>query len=229
MAEGIMLEDTSRDIKAETAAADTLRLRIAIVSATVDLLREVAFHEAREEVVADRLGLSLEELREHFPTWDGLVLAALDRWNGERMDAVAAETCDKSTVEFLRAIIESNIEDPALMRLLVALVSVAGNPAHPMATYLRSRYQLFTAQVRRGLQHDIATGRAPHTMDPRRGAEQLVALYEGLQLQALLRPDMELLRSFDRAVARLERGWMERYDPKVAARMVTWTEDDWTR
>jgi AcrR family transcriptional regulator len=223
-----MLEETSADTAAAAAAAATLHLRIMIVGTTVDLLRDVPFHEARPDAVAERLGLSLEELHQHFPSWDGLVLAAVDRWNGARMDSVTAEVGDRSTVEFLRAIVASNVDDPALMRLLVALLSVAGNQAHPMSAYLRSRYQLFYAQVRRGLEHDIAIGRAPHTMDPRRGAEQLIALYEGLQLQALLRPELDLVPAFDRAVARLERGWNERYEPRAAARIATWAEDDWS-
>ncbi|WIE83591.1 TetR/AcrR family transcriptional regulator [Curtobacterium sp. MCPF17_021] len=221
-----MLEHTSADTQAAAAAAATLHLRITIVGATVDLLRDVPFHEARPVQVAERMGISVAELEQHFPSWDGLVLAALDRWNGARMDEVTHEVGDGSTVDLLRAIVASNAEDPALMRLLVALLSVAGNPAHPMATYLRSRYQLFFAQIKRGLEHDVAIGRAPHTMDPRRGAEQLIALYEGLQLQALLRAELDLVAAFDRAVARLERGWMERYEPQAARRLAMWDEDD---
>jgi len=217
-----MLEHASADTHAAAAAAATLHLRITIVGATVDLLRDVPFHEARAAQVAERIGVTVEDLQKHFPSWDGLVLAALDRWNGNRMDDVTREVGNGSTVDLLRAIVASNAEDPALMRLLVALLSVAGNPQHPMAAYLRSRYQLFYAQIKRGLEHDIAVGRAPHTMDPRRGAEQLLALYEGLQLQAMLRSDLDLVPAFDRAVARLERGWMERYEPEAARRFSTW-------
>ncbi|ROP63867.1 hypothetical protein EDF24_0850 [Curtobacterium sp. PhB130] len=222
-----MLEDTSADTAAAAAAAATLHLRITIVGATVDLLHDVPFHEARPEAVAERLDITVHELRQHFPSWDGLVLAALDRWNGGRMDEVTRVVGNGSTVQLLRAIVASNAEDPALMRLLVALLSVSGNPAHPMSSYLRSRYQLFFSQIKRGLEHDIAVGRAPHTMEPRRGAEQLIALYEGLQLQALLRADLDLVPAFDRAVARLERGWMERYEPQAARRLSTWSDDGW--
>ncbi len=219
-----MLENTSADTHAAVAAAATLHLRITIVGATVDLLRDVPFHEARPEQVAERMGISRAELELHFPSWDGLVLAAVDRWNGGRMEEVAAEVGDASTVDFLRAIVASNAEDPALMRLLVALLSVAGNPAHPMATDLRSRYQLFFGRIKRGLERDIAVGRAPHTMEPRRGAEQLIALYVGLQLQALLRADMDLVPAFDRAVARLEAGWLERYQPRAQVQHATWSD-----
>src|SRR5205823_5425419 len=78
--EGTMLEHTSADTQAAAAAAATLHLRITIVGATVDLLRDVPFHEARPVQVAERMGISVAELEQHFPSWDGLVLAALDRW-----------------------------------------------------------------------------------------------------------------------------------------------------
>jgi AcrR family transcriptional regulator len=222
-----MLEGASADTAAAAAAAATLHLRIMIVGATVDLLRDVPFHEATIGAVAERLDLPVAELEQHFPSWDGLVLAALDRWNGGRMDEVTRDVGDRSTVEFLRAIVASNAEDPALMRLLVALLSVAGNAAHPMSPYLRSRYQLFYQQIRRGLEHDIAIGRAPHTMEPRRGAEQLLALYEGMQLQALLRPDLDLVAAFDRAVSRLERGWLEPYEARARAHAAARADDGW--
>jgi AcrR family transcriptional regulator len=223
----MMLDSSNADTAAAAAAAQTLHLRVIIVSATVDVLHDVHFHQATPEMVADRLGISVEAVHEHFPSWDGLVLAAVDRWNGARMDAVTSATGDVSMTEFLRAIVASNAEEPALMRLLVALLSVAGNPDHPMSAYLRSRYQLFYAQIKRGLEHDIAVGRAPHTMEPRRGAEQLIALYEGLQLQALMRPDLDLVPAFDRAVTRLERGWSERYEPARASHALSWADDAW--
>jgi AcrR family transcriptional regulator len=223
----MMLDSTNADTAAAAHAAQTLHLRVIIVTATVDVLRDVHFHQATPEMVADRLGISVESVHQHFPSWDGLVLAALDRWNGARMDAVTHALGDASMVDFLRAIVASNVEEPALMRLLVALISVAGNTDHPMSAYLQSRYQLFYAQVRRGLEHDVAVGRAPHTMDPRRGAEQLIALYEGLQIQALMRSDLDLVPAFDRAVARLERGWTERYEARVPAPAMSWSDDGW--
>ncbi|PZE27317.1 MULTISPECIES: TetR/AcrR family transcriptional regulator [unclassified Curtobacterium] len=224
----MMLDHTNADTAAAAAAAQTLHLRVIIVDGAVDLLHEVPFHEARPEAVAARIGISLEELHQHFPSWDGLVLAAVDRWNGQRTEAIEHTLGDVSTVEFLRAMVASNVRQPALMRLLVALASVASDCTHPMAPYLQSRYQLFVTQIRRGLEHDVAVGRAPHTMDPRRGAEQLIALYEGLQLQALLRQDLDLMSAFDRAASRLERGWEERYQVRAPLTPSTWVDDAWS-
>jgi hypothetical protein len=49
-------------------------------------------------------------------------------------------------------------------------------------------------------------------MDPIRGAQQLLALYDGIRLQALLTPDTDVVDAFDRAAARMRRGWSEQYE-----------------
>jgi hypothetical protein len=71
----------------------------------------------------------------------------------------------------------------------------------------------FHAHVQRTLAHDIEVGREPTTMNPASGAEQLIAMYEGLQLQSMLRPNMNVLESYDRAVTRLRDGWSRTYSP----------------
>jgi hypothetical protein len=54
---------------------------------------------------------------------------------------------------------------------------------------------------------DVVAGREPRGMQPRHAAEQLLALFEGLQLQAMLRDDTDLLGGYDQAVARMRVGW----------------------
>lgn len=48
-------------------------------------------------------------------------------------------------------------------------------------------------------------------MEPARGAEQLIALYEGLQMQSMVRPGMDLLEAYDPAITRLRAGWSQAY------------------
>ena len=107
----------------------------------------------------------------------------------------------QGAVLFLRAIVHANIADPALMRFLTGTINIAATPGHPMAPRLHSRWADFHTLVQGSLAHDIETGREPATMLPHRGAEHLVAVYEGLQLQSMVRPGMDLLDSFDRGHA----------------------------
>jgi len=178
----------------------------AIVQAAIGAFRRCAFHEVTLDVVAAEAGFDAKAVRERFPTLDDLVIATVQVWNGERM-AVAVPLAERhGAAVFLRVLLQANAEDPSLVRLLTAVINIAATPAHPMAGILQRQWIQFHALVERALTRDVALDREPG-VDPARGAEQLVALYEGLQLQSMMRPGMDVLDAWDHAIARLRIGW----------------------
>lgn len=193
--------------------ADDERARV--IEAAVDEFRTRAFHHVTLQTIADRADRSIPQVQEHFPTFDDLVQVVVHTWYSERMAPIMPIAEQFGAVRFLRAIVVANIADPALMRLLSALVNICATEDHPMAPQLQLQWMRFHALVQRALAHDVELGREPDTMDPARGAEQLIALYEGLQLQAMVRPAMNLLGAYDRAVTRLRDGWSQQYTPPI--------------
>lgn len=191
------------------------RLRVEVVGAMIRVLRVRALHEVAFEHVATESGHPIDIVTEVFPTWDGLLLATIDQWNEQRTLPLMPIAERSGTVVFLRAIVGANVADPSLMRFLTSTLNIAATPHHPLAPMLYVRWRRFHAFVQQALQHDVEVGREPDTMEPARGAEQLLATYEGLQLQSMVRPEMDLLESFDRAVTRLREGWSRAYVPPV--------------
>lgn len=181
----------------------------------MSVLRRYAFHEATYDLVAAAAEVGVAEVTAMFPTWESLLIATLDLWNGRRMAPIVPLAERYGAAVFLRGLVQANIDDPALMRVLSATVNIAATPGHPMAEHLQHAWRAFHTMVMRQLATDIKAGREPDTMDPARGAEQLIALYEGLQLQSMVRPGMNLLDSYDRAVTRLRDGWSQTYTPRV--------------
>lgn len=198
-----------------TSVSRWRRHHLAVVGAVITAFRTRAFHETTYEVAADLAELPVGTVRGFFPRWDGLVMAAVDRWNAERMQSVVPLMHEFGTVRFLSGIVEQNVHDSSLMRLLTSLLNVAATPDHPLAPTLQHEWQKFHTLVLRGLAADIASGREPSTMQPERGAEQLIALYEGLQMQSMVRRRMDLLAAYDRAVTRLRAGWTHDYVEQV--------------
>lgn len=179
----------------------------AIVQAAIRSYRTRAFHEVTLEVVAAASGLGIDAVLERFATQDDLVVAAVQVWNGDRT-AVAVPVAERhGAVPFLRVLVQADVEDPSLIRLLTAVINIAATPGHPMAHVLQRQWCQFFVLVERSLARDMALGREPDSIEPSRAAEQLVAVYEGLQLQMLTRPRMDPLDAFDHAVARLRTGW----------------------
>lgn len=190
-------------------------LRVEVVDAMIRVLRANALHEVSYEHVATESGHPVSVVTELFPTWDGLLLATIDQWNDQRTTALLPIAERGGTIVFLRAIVGANVADPSLMRFLTSTLNIAATPHHPLAPMLHVRWRRFHAFVLDALRRDVEVGREPHTMEPARGAEQLLATYEGLQLQSMVRPEMDLLESFDRAVTRLREGWSREYVPPV--------------
>jgi AcrR family transcriptional regulator len=190
-------------------------IRAAAIEAAIDLYRHRAFHEVSVEDVAAAAGIPVAAVQERFPTIDDLLPAAIGVWHGRRNAALLSVATDHGAVAYLRAVVIANVAEPALMRLMMGAASVAATPGHPIAPVLQHQWVQFHALVQRALVHDVEIGREPSTMEPVWGAEQLIAVYEGLQVQALLRPNMDLLTSYDRAVSRLREGWSSAYSPSV--------------
>lgn len=195
-------------------ATTTPDIRVAIVDGAITAFRQHAFHQVTPDHVASEVGVNAAVLLTQFPSWDGLVMAVVDRWNAQRMRPLLP-LLERGAVLFLRSIVQANVDDPALMRFLAATVNIAATPGHPMATHLHHEWHRFHTLVRDTLIEDIREGREPNTMEPSRGAEQLIALYEGLQLQSMVRPGMHLLDAYDRAVTRLRDGWTHAYTAPV--------------
>jgi AcrR family transcriptional regulator len=192
-------------------------IRDRIVRSAVVAFRRLPFHAVDTEAVAAEAGLDLAVVGRHFPTWYDLLGTTIAAWNGERMQPIAPIAERSGAVAFLRSVVVANQADPALMRLLITAATIVASPVHPIAGTLQQQYLQFHATVLRALADDVAVGREPVTTDPASGAEQLIAVYEGLQLQSLLRPSMDLVGSFDRAVALLRDGWAA---PAAASRAV---------
>lgn len=198
-------------IESSRRTSDDAALRSAVVDGMITALRTRPLHEVTPAVVADHAGQDVDVVERTFPSWDGLLLATIDHWNEQRTAPLMPLAERFGTVPFLRAIVTANIADPSLMRFLTATLNIAASPEHPLAPMLHARWRRFHAFVQDSLQRDSLLGREPSTMEPSRGAEQLLATYEGLQLQSMVRPEMDLLEAFDRAVTRLREGWSSEY------------------
>lgn len=190
-------------------------IRKAIVRGSIETFRRLPFHEVTIADVAEESGVAEDMIVRQFGTFDGLVLATVDRWNAKRMAKLLPVAERHGAAVFLRLLVEANLEDPAFMRLLTSLVSIAALPSHPMAELLRQDWRHFSLMIQQQLTADIQHGIEPSTMEPARGAEQLIAIYEGLQIQAMVRPGMDLLDSYDRAVTRMRTGWSRAYTKPV--------------
>lgn len=176
------------------------RRRQQIIDAAVSVFGRRGYRQGALKTVADEVGLTIQGLLHYFPTKEELLLAALhhrsvlDRENVERILE------EGGVVAVTRYILQRNLEHPGFMRLFITLAAEATDPDHPAHEYFVERYNRIFSYSGEAIQADVRKGAIRPDVDADALAEHLVALIDGLQLQALLRPEMDLLATFDRVV-----------------------------
>lgn len=184
--------------------------QVRIVNATIEALHETGVENCSIELVADVASISVDALLALFPTRADLTGATIQRWAGALSMPLWPLAAELGVVAYLRALVRAHAEHPDLMRLVASTLSASTSLTQSGGELFRTMYSGFKGTVRTALEDDVRCGREPEALDPDEGAQQLLALYDGLRLQALLEPGLDIADAFDRAVAGVRAGWSER-------------------
>jgi AcrR family transcriptional regulator len=175
--------------------------RAQIMDAAVDVFGRVGYRRGSLKDVAGEVGLTIQGLLHYFPTKEELLMAVLEHRNQAR-ENVVQEVSDRSgVVGVCRYILEENQAHPGFMRLFVTLSAEATDPDHPAHEHFVERYRRLHDAWTENVRSDIAAGRIRPDADPGALADEFIALCDGLQLQALFRPDLDIMKAFEHAAA----------------------------
>ncbi len=181
--------------------AQSAAVRVALVTAAIDALREVGFAGASAREVAGRAGYSQALVFYHFGSVNDLLLAALDEVSARRMEAYRGlldrATSVTSLAESARAIFAEDL-DAGYVRVLIEMIT--GAHAVPglgdqVAVRLRPWRDLAEDAVQRALGRSAAARLLP----PVEAGHALVAGFLGLEMLASLDGDRDAaIAVFDR-------------------------------
>ena len=179
--------------------------RAQILDAAIEVFGQQGYRQGSLRDVADAVGLSVQGVLHHFPTKEALLLETLERRSTVRRERTDKILAEQGVFPLMRFFLEENLARPPLMRLFVTLAAEATDPSHPAHSYFVKRYVATHDVVRTAYLAAVAAGQAVD-IDADVAAEQIIALCDGLQLQFLLRPGMDLLSAYDVAVDHLRLG-----------------------
>lgn len=176
-----------------------------ILDAAERVFGESGFRQGSFKDVADAVGLTLQGVLHYFGTKEELLLATLERRNATQAEASARIAQEQGAIAYMRYYLAENEQRPGFRRLFVTLASEATSPEHPAHQYFTQRYATNSARYRKLIEEDIEAGRIAPDTDPARAAEAIIALADGLQLQKLLVPELDLLAAYDAATQRFQK------------------------
>ncbi|MDI2129417.1 TetR/AcrR family transcriptional regulator [Yinghuangia seranimata] len=173
--------------KGEARRAQILRTALEVFAVEGD-------RKASLRQIADRVGLTATGLTHYFGTREELFLAVIDERDRESTEA--AEGVSDSLEAVVRTV-EHNMGVPGLVRLYVAMTAAAADPGHRAGPYFARRYAGLHEALSRGLEAMQADGRARADIGADELSRLVIAAIDGLQMQWLVDPSVDMLRVVD--------------------------------
>jgi AcrR family transcriptional regulator len=164
--------------------------RDAILAAANEVFATRGFRGASLATIAKRVGLSEPGLLHHFSSKEELLLELLklrDQHDDQRIaEAIEAHV---EALDVLLELCRQNADRPGIVRLFTILAAESVDDDHPAHGWFRDRYELRRRQTAEGLAAEQRAGRIDAALDVHVLATQILAMFDGLQIQWLQNPE----------------------------------------
>ncbi|MEE1806798.1 TetR/AcrR family transcriptional regulator [Streptomyces sp. BE133] len=174
--------------------AKTSAKRQKILEAALAAYEEAGSRSVSVRDIAQRVGMTDAGVLHHFGNREGLLTAVLEARDAE------AVACFGDPIENPPAALEilaRNAATPGLVKLFVDVAAAAAEPEHPAHDFFTRRYERYRDGLA-GVLAKTAASNAPAAavdqseLDADWAARVLLAVTDGLQLQWLLKPDIDM-------------------------------------
>ncbi|MER5258009.1 MULTISPECIES: TetR/AcrR family transcriptional regulator [unclassified Streptomyces] len=179
-------------MKARSSYPKGVAKREEILKVTLEIFGREGERNTTLRTVAKESGISLTGLMHYFASKDHLlteVLRASDRAAEARFHGPDAV---RDPGEFLARALTANAANSARVRLYITLAAASTDPAHPAHAYFKERFALLRATIAEQLAAEQRAGRGNPDLDPDFTASALVAASDGIQLQWLSDPGIDM-------------------------------------
>jgi AcrR family transcriptional regulator len=169
--------------------------------------------------IAEEVGVSTPALIRHFGSKEGLFTAVLEQ--SDRRNT-ARSVAGVHGLEYLRRfadVVATNVRNRGMVELLLTVATEASDPDHPAHPFMVERYRRVVTNLAAELRHAGEVGQIPVMSEAELDAEArgLAALMDGVELQWLLDPEVDLVglyaHHFKQLVARWQHGFQDTRSP----------------
>ena len=175
---------------ARGAYANGLARREAILRAATDVFADHGYRGASLALIAERVGMSAPGLLHHFPTKEHMLIDLLALSREKDIARLKALTSVRGgrMLDALLVLAAKNADNPGLVRLFTILAAESVDDGHPGHEWFVERYKGSRRFVAERLIEEQRAGLIRDDVDVEQTAAQILAMFDGLQLQWLLDP-----------------------------------------
>lgn len=171
-----------------------------ILTRALDVIAREGYAGASVKQLAAAVGLSQAGLLHYFDSKDELFTAILrkrDQSDVSHFSSSASGTTIDDIREGYVDVIRHNSEVPGLVQLFSQLATDAASPTHPAHQYFLQRSEGLRGIVTHAVARAQADGNMTTDVDPDTLARIFQAVSDGLQLQWMLEPDVDMAAIVD--------------------------------
>lgn len=181
-----------------------LRTREHIIAQAMTAFSQRGFHGSSARQIAAAVGISPAALQRHFGSKDELLSAVLASWARQTANAQGAPDIhglERWTSQ--HRVMEYHVAHRGLLQLFIRFAVEAADAEHPAREFMLRRYADLLTAFAADLERAAEDGRIfPITPDEAmREARALFAFMDGIEIQWLLDPTVDMVGEFDRYLA----------------------------
>ncbi|WP_426226345.1 TetR/AcrR family transcriptional regulator [Pseudarthrobacter sp. DSP2-3-2b1] len=178
-----------------------------IIRAAARIFAQYGYHAGSLRNIADDVGVTSAALIRHFGDKEALLMAVLEYWDQESR-AAGNDATGLDHIRQLPALMAYHLTHRGLIELFLTLATEASNSQHPARGFIVSRYETTVANLSDHLRQAVTAGQLQlHPEQIESEARGLVALMDGIELQWLLRPELDLVGLFELHLDNLLARW----------------------
>jgi AcrR family transcriptional regulator len=159
--------------------------------------------------IAGNVGVTPAALIQHFGSKEDLLIAVLERWAAETVREVPTEPTGLGFFVRLSKLMDYHTEHRGFIELFLTIATEASDPSHPARHFMTHRYdELIEASVGE-LRFARDNGEVQAFSDDElvREIRGLYAAMDGIELQWLLNPEIDLVGTFSYHLELTLRRW----------------------
>ena len=191
-----------------------IRRRRKIIESASRIFACEGFNSGTLRQIAKEVGVTPAALARHFENKEGLLAAVLDNWDHEARTRNPGDVQGLAFFVRLRDAVIHNQANRGLIELFLTLAGESTNPAHPARDFIQDRYRWIVQHGSQLLREARDAGETVWMSDATIEAEirTLYATMDGVQLQWLVDPDVDLVGVFSHALSTTLERWTGRKD-----------------
>ena len=164
--------------------AKSAERRRTILATALEVFAASGFRGASIREIANRVGMTDTGVLHHFGGKGKLLLEVVKQKEDEDAGALRDP--------YLRDLVARNGTRQGTVRLFTMLSAEATDPEHPAHDHFVQRYESVRQRTTERIARDSTEGRIPSTIDPATASRIMLAVMDGLQIQWLLDPSLEM-------------------------------------